>query len=88
MACEVEPLDGFFIGVLYEYQVGSGKNQQVVVSVDHVFMHVEGSESSGEVREPSNKDLMATIENLQHSQASMWEMLQSLCQRTATQRER
>jgi len=65
-------------------QAGSRENQQAKVSVDHVFMHIEGTKSSEEVRKLGNKDLMAAIENLQRSQAFMWEELQSLCQRTAT----
>ena len=53
-------------------QVGSGEDQQVEVSVDHVSKHTEGIESYKEVKQPSNRDLMATIEDFQHSQATMW----------------
>ena len=53
-------------------QVGSGEDQQVEVSVDHVSMHTEGIESYKDVKQPSNRDLMATIEDFQHSQATMW----------------
>ena len=47
-------------------------------------MHTEGSEPSEEVRQPGNRDLVAGIENLQHSQAFMWEELQSLHLRKIT----
>ena len=53
-------------------QVGSGEDQQVEVSVDHVSMQTEGIESYKGVKQPSNRDLMATIEDFQHSQATMW----------------
>jgi len=39
--------------------------------VDHIFMHIEGTGSPKEVRQPSNKDLVAAIEDLQHSQATI-----------------
>ena len=45
-------------------QVGSGENQQVEVSVDHISLHIIGIESSEEVKQPDNKDLMASIEDL------------------------
>ena len=57
-------------------QVGSRENQQPEVNVDHVSMHAKGLESLEEVRQPDNRNIMAAIENLQCSQASMWEELQ------------
>ena len=65
-------------------QAGLGENQQAEVSVDHVSMHTEGSESFEEVRQPDNKDIVVAIRNLQPSQVSIWEEIQSLRQRIAT----
>ena len=45
-------------------QVGSGENQQAKVSVDHVSIHIKGTESYEEVRQPNNKDLVEAIKNL------------------------
>nr|POF27630.1 hypothetical protein CFP56_66752 [Quercus suber] len=47
-------------------------------------MHTEGIESSEEVRQPNNRDLVVAIKNLQRSQATMWAQFQSLRQRIAT----
>lgn len=41
-------------------------------------MHAKDSESSEEVRQLDNRDIVAAIENLQRSQAYMWEEIQSL----------
>ena len=45
-------------------QAGSGENQQVEVSVDHISMHIIGIESFEKVRQLENEDIMASIEDL------------------------
>ena len=52
-------------------QASLWENQQAEASVDHVSLHTEGTESSKEVRQLNNRDLVAAIEDLQHSQATM-----------------
>ena len=47
-------------------------------------MHTEGTKSFEEVRRPDNGDLVAAVEGLQHSQATMWAEFYSLCKRTST----
>ena len=65
-------------------QVGSDGEQQVEASINHVSMHIEGRESFKEVRQPSYRDLMAAIKDLQRSQAIMWVKFQSLHQKIST----
>lgn len=65
-------------------QAGLGENLQQKVRVDHVSMHTEGTKWSKEVRQPCNMDLVAIIEDLQCSQATMWAEFQSFCQMTST----
>ena len=60
-------------------QAGSSENQQVEARVDHVSIHIEGTELPEEVRQPNNRNLVAVIEDLQRSQAIIWEEFQSLC---------
>ena len=52
--------------------------------MDHVSMHTTGTKSSEEGRQSCNRDLVATIEDLQRSQATMWANFQSFRQRTST----
>ena len=52
--------------------------------MDHVSMHTTCTKSSEEGRQSCNRDLVATIEDLQRSQATMWADFQSFCQRTST----
>jgi len=60
-----------------------GEHHQLEPSANHVSMHSEGTESSSEAGHLENKNIMAAIEDLQHSQAAMWAKLQSLHQETA-----
>ena len=46
-------------------------------------MHSEGTESSSEVGQPENRNIMVAIEDLQHSQAAMQAKFQSLRQDTS-----
>ena len=46
-------------------------------------MHSEGTESFSEAGQPENKNIMAAIEDLQCSQATMGAEFQSLCQETS-----
>ena len=43
---------------------GSSEELRAEVSVDHVSVHTEGSESSEEVGKPSNRALVTTIKDL------------------------
>ena len=52
--------------------------------MDHVSMHTTCTKSSKEGRQSCNRDLVATIEDLQRSQATMWADFQSFRQRTST----
>lgn len=45
-------------------QAGLGENQQAEASVDHVSMHIKRIESSEEVGQPGNKNLVVDIEYL------------------------
>ena len=65
-------------------QASLGEEQQVEARVDHISMHIEGTGSPKEVRQPSNKDLVAATEDLQHSQATIQTEFQSLRQKTST----
>ena len=56
-----------FTGIL----TGLGENQRSKPSANHISMHSEGTESSGEVGQPENRNIMVAIEDLQHSQATM-----------------
>ena len=44
--------------------VGSSENQQVELSTDHISIHTEGTESSGEASHPKNRNIMTAIEDL------------------------
>lgn len=57
---------------------GVGENHQSEPSADHLSMHFEGTESSGEAGHPKIRNIMAAIEDLQRSQAAMWAEFQSL----------
>nr|POE91599.1 hypothetical protein CFP56_25642 [Quercus suber] len=41
-------------------------------SADRISMHSKGIESFGEASHPKNRNIMATIKDLQHSQAAMY----------------
>ena len=63
--------------------IGVGKNHRSEPRADHLSMHFEGTKSSGEAGHPENKNIMAAIEDLQHSQAAVWAEFQSLRQEIA-----
>ena len=44
--------------------VGSSEDQQVEPSADHISIHTEGTESSGEASQPENRNIMTAIEDL------------------------
>ena len=44
--------------------IGLCENQQSEPSADHISMHSEGTESSGEAGHLENKNIMAAIEDL------------------------
>ena len=52
--------------------VGVGENHRSEPSTDHVSMHSEGAESSGESGRHETRGIMATIEDLQPSWAVIW----------------
>ena len=54
-----------------------GENHGPEPSADHISMHYEGKESSGEAGHLENRNIMAAIEDLQHSQVAMWVEFQS-----------
>ena len=49
-----------FTGIL----IGLGENQRSKPSANHISMHSEGTESSGEVGQPKNRNIMVAIEDL------------------------
>ena len=46
-------------------------------------MHIEGTMSFEQVRQPKNRELVVAIEDPQRSQATMWVEVQSLCQKSS-----
>nr|POE59759.1 hypothetical protein CFP56_61796 [Quercus suber] len=58
--------------------IGVGENHWSEPSADHISMHSEGVESSGETGRRETRGIMAAIEDFQHSQAAMWVEFQSL----------
>ena len=51
---------------------GVGENHWLEPSTDHISMHSEGVGSSGETAHRESKVMMVAIEDLQHSQATIW----------------
>ena len=62
---------------------GVGENHWLEPSTDHISMHSEGVGSSSGTAYRESREMMAAIEDLQHSQATMWVEFQSLRQETA-----
>nr|POE89674.1 hypothetical protein CFP56_38062 [Quercus suber] len=52
--------------------IGVVENHRSKPSADHISMHFEGPESSGETGRRETRGIMATIEDLQHFQAAIW----------------
>ena len=48
------------------------ENHRLEPSTDHISMHSEGIGSLGETAHRESKVMMAAIEDLQHSQATIW----------------
>nr|POE85848.1 hypothetical protein CFP56_18197 [Quercus suber] len=61
---------------------GVDENHWSKPSTDHISMHSEGAESSGGTAHHESRLMMATIKDLQRSQAAMWAEFESLCQET------
>ena len=51
--------------------LGVGENHWSKPSTDHISMHYEGVESLGGTAHHESKEIMAAIEDLQRSQATM-----------------
>ena len=47
--------------------IGVGENHQLEPSIDHISMHSEGAESSSGTTHRESREMMAAIEDLQHS---------------------
>ena len=60
-----------------------GENHRSELSTDRISMHSEDTKSSGEVGHHESISIMATIEDVQSSQAAIWAKFQSLRQETA-----
>ena len=58
--------------VVIEIMTSVGENHRSKSSTDHISMHSKGVEFLGEVGHRESREIMATIEDLQHSQATMW----------------
>ena len=52
--------------------IGVGENHRSKPSIDHISMHFKGVESSGEAGHHESREIMATIEDFQGSQATTW----------------
>ena len=62
---------------------GVGENHWSEPSADHISMHFEGAESSGEAGHHETKGIIAAIKDLQRFQAAIRVEFQSLRQETA-----
>ena len=51
---------------------GVGENHWLEPSTDHISMHSEGVGSSSGTTYRESREMMAAIEDLQRSQATMW----------------
>ena len=52
-------------------RIGVGENHRLEPSTDHISMHSEGTESSGEAGHHESRGIMVAIKDLQRSQVAI-----------------